>query len=118
MNLLDCLSAVKNPRGKQVQRFELHKLLLFNYYDHDARLLPLPGDCPFLPLPSIGFTPIVRHKKQACVLSCDFRQLILSLDFISLQVCFYKWTRQYVPIEENEWISIDGKAIKSTVSDS
>jgi hypothetical protein len=35
-----------------------------------------------------------------------------------LQASFHQWAKQYVPIEENEWVCIDGKAIKSTVSDS
>ena len=46
------------------------------------------------------------------------RQVVLSLDFSSLQASFHKWIRQYVPIKEKEWICINGKAIKSTVSDS
>jgi hypothetical protein len=40
------------------------------------------------------------------------------LIFTSLQACSHQWAKQYVPIEENEWICIDGKAIKSAVSDS
>ena len=38
-------------------------------------------------------------------------------DFASIQKAFHKWTQDYVQIEEGEWISIDGKSIRSPVSD-
>lgn len=48
----------------------------------------------------------------------SIRTFIQGLDFISLQNAFFQWARQYVHIEENEWTGIDGKSIRSTVSDS
>jgi hypothetical protein len=47
----------------------------------------------------------------------SIRTFILLADFGSIQQAFHKWTQDYVSIEANEWISIDGKSIRSTVSD-
>jgi len=56
-----------------------------------------------------------KNKKVPSNMSiCAF---ILSTDFASIQKAFHKWTQNYVPIETNEWISIDGKSIRSTASD-
>jgi hypothetical protein len=41
----------------------------------------------------------------------------LDIDFVSLQDAFHQWTKAYVKIEKGDWLGIDGKAIKSTVSD-
>lgn len=34
-----------------------------------------------------------------------------------MQNAFYQWAKQFVSIQKNEWIHIDGKSIRSTVSD-
>ncbi|NDV79873.1 ISAs1 family transposase [Dysgonomonas sp. 511] len=118
MTLLDCLSQVKDPRRKQGQRFELDKLLLLiimamlrgcYHYREIAR---------FCLYHQSDLTRLLKIRSKHMPSHVTIRQLVLSLDFSSLQTCFHKWAKQYVPIEENEWICIDGKAIKSTVSDS
>jgi len=43
---------------------------------------------------------------------------IRNTDFSSIQAAFHKWARNFVCIEECEWIALDGKSIKSTVSES
>ena len=47
----------------------------------------------------------------------SIRAFILNVDFSSIQAAFHKWTSNYVQIQAGEWISIDGKSIRSTVSD-
>jgi len=47
----------------------------------------------------------------------SIRAFILTTDFVSVQKAFHQWTRSYVKIKAGEWISIDGKSIRSTVSD-
>jgi hypothetical protein len=41
----------------------------------------------------------------------------LLTDFASIQAAFHKWAQNYVSIQAGEWIAIDGKSIRSTVSD-
>jgi hypothetical protein len=46
------------------------------------------------------------------------RTFILSMDSVSIQHAFHRRAQDYVSIESGEWISIDGRSIRSTVSDS
>ena len=43
-----------------------------------------------------------------------FVNLIQELDFKSLEKIFYNWSKEFVEIKKNDWVSIDGKAIKGT----
>jgi hypothetical protein len=45
-----------------------------------------------------------------------FEPLFCRQIFLSIQSAFHKWTQSYVSIEAGEWIAIDGKSIRSTVS--
>ena len=45
------------------------------------------------------------------------RRVVQTLDFDELSRQFHKWSLQYVKIGEDEWISIDGKAIAGTMTD-
>lgn len=44
------------------------------------------------------------------------RRVVQELDFGKLSEAFYKWARQHAEIAENEWLHVDGKAIKGTMS--
>lgn len=118
MNLLDCLSQVKDPRRKQGQRFELDKLLLLIIMAMMRGCYHYREIARFCSYHQSDLTRLLNIKSKHMPSHVTIRQLVLNLDFSSLQTSFHKWAKQYVPIEENEWVSIDGKAIKSTVSDS
>ena len=45
------------------------------------------------------------------------RRVLQGLDFRRLSEQFYQWAIQYTELSENEWIHVDGKAIKGTMSD-
>jgi hypothetical protein len=47
----------------------------------------------------------------------SIRTFIHPVDFVSIQAAFHKWTHSYVHIEQGEWTAIDGKSIRSAVSD-
>jgi hypothetical protein len=46
-----------------------------------------------------------------------FRTIIKNVDFEQVIEAFHKWAQQYVTIEAEEFISIDGKALGSTVTE-
>jgi hypothetical protein len=116
-NLLDSLKSVKDPRRKQGQRYPSESLLLiiimsslcnrFGYREigrfcknHEKKLIKLFG-----------------FKNNRVPSHVTIRAFIKETDFASIQSAFHKWTKNYVQIEQGEWISIDGKSIRSTVSD-
>ena len=44
------------------------------------------------------------------------RRVMLDLDYEELQLVFNQWSKQYSLIPSSEWISLDGKGLKNTVS--
>jgi hypothetical protein len=56
-------------------------------------------------------------KKKILPSHVTIREIIMNIDFDSLNEAFYNWTKDYVSISKNEWLCIDGKAIKSTVKE-
>ena len=117
MNLLDYLSQVKDPRRKQGQRFELNKLLLLMIMAMMRGCYHYREIARFCSYHQSELSQLLKLKSKHMPSHVTIRQLALSLDFSSLQASFHRWAKHYVPIAENEWIAIDGKAIKSTVSD-
>jgi len=47
----------------------------------------------------------------------QIRTILRELDYNALSIAFHDWAIQYVPLEEGDWISGDGKALNSTVTD-
>lgn len=45
------------------------------------------------------------------------RGVLQNIDFQELENIFYQWSLNYVKIKNKEWLSIDGKAIRGTVTD-
>ncbi|GGA10420.1 hypothetical protein [Okeania sp. KiyG1] len=39
------------------------------------------------------------------------------IDFTELAQVFNQWAKQQITIQEAEWLAVDGKSIRSTVSD-
>ncbi len=118
MSLVECLSTIEDPRRKQGQRYGSVAILLIilmgilrgRYgYREIGRFCKLNES---VLIEHFGF----RNNKVPSHVS--IRAFILSTDFVSIQKAFHKWTKDYVQIEEGEWISIDGKSIRSTVNDS
>jgi hypothetical protein len=117
MSLIDCLKQVKDPRRAQGQRYSSVSMLLIiimsilrnkNMYREIGRFCKL-NESDMLDL--FGF------KNGQVPSHVSIRSFIKETDFASVQAAFHQWTQSYVEIEQGEWISIDGKCIRSTVSD-
>ena len=117
MKLVECLAEVEDPRRLQGQRYGSVAFLLIilmgilrgRYgYREIARFCDLNES---VLIDRFGF------KNNKVPSHVSIRTFILGTDFTSIQKAFHKWTQDYVEIEEGEWISIDGKSIRSTVSD-
>jgi len=59
----------------------------------------------------------LKPKKGRLPTFYTVRRVIQGLDFGRLSVGFYNWARQHMDITENEWLHVDGKAMKGTMSD-
>lgn len=58
-----------------------------------------------------------KPKKGRLPTFYTVRRVIQHLDFNQLSDSFYRWSQQHIQIQENEWLHVDGKAIKGTMSD-
>ena len=116
MTLLEIFSTIPDFRRAQGLRTDLPQLLSI------CVLAYLSGHT--------GYRDIFRfgnaHKKiliDALALRhgipshVTFREILQSLDQSSLIAAFHKWSSD-LPVVEGEWLSGDGKALRSTVSDS
>lgn len=117
MNLVSCLSEVVDPRRPQGQRYSSVSILLI------IIMGILRGQYGYREIGRFGRlnqAVLVEHfgfKNKKTPSFVTIRTFILNTDFVSIQQAFHKWTQNYVQIEQGEWISIDGKSIRSTVND-
>lgn len=115
-NLLETLAAVPDPRESSGRRHGLAFVLLLvimammsGYHGYraigdfilrNARALRQHFHPPHNRLPSYS----------------TVRRVMMSLDFGALLTVFQAWATAYVPRDDQEWLSLDGKTLKGTVS--
>ena len=116
MNLIEKLDQIKDFRRKQGLRFPLTSMLLlvimsimsgrFGYREIASFARANSGDLSG-PLQFKGRIP--SHV--------TIREVIMNVDFDALNSAFHQWALGYVTIDKKEWLSIDGKSIRSTVEE-
>jgi predicted transposase YbfD/YdcC len=60
---------------------------------------------------------LLKPKKNRLPSFSTIRRVMKSVNFDELCVLFERWAKIHIRIKEKEWISIDGKAIRGTLSD-
>lgn len=116
MSLYDALRAVKDPRRGQGLRNDLGKMFCMTI---------IANLCGYF-----GGRPVARFGKAYAKTFTDelnlkhpvpshvtFTDLINRVDQGELIAAFNKWAEGYVPLEKDEMVSGDGKALGSTVTD-
>lgn len=117
MCLLECLSTINDPRRLQGQRYSSVSLLLIIIMAILRGKYGYREIGRFCKLNESSLIKRFHFKNNKVPSYVSIRSFILSADFSSIQKAFHTWTRGYVDIQPGEWISIDGKSIRSTVSD-
>lgn len=59
----------------------------------------------------------LRPAKDRLPSYSTLRRVLLRLNFDALSTAFLRWARQHIPIEEGEWLSVDGKSLCGTATD-
>lgn len=117
MNLVTYLSEIDDFRRPQGQRYGKVAMLLIiimammrnKYcYREIGRFCKFNKD---ILIETFGF------KNGKVPSHVSIRTFIIQTDFNSVQQAFHKWASHYVPIDKNEWVHVDGKSIRSTVSE-
>lgn len=117
MCLLECLSGVEDPRRLQGQRYSSTSLLLIVIMAILRGKYGYREIGRFCKLNKAALIAKFGFKNSRVPSHVSLRTFIRTTDFASIQKAFHQWTQSYVPIEEGEWIGVDGKSIRSTVSD-
>jgi len=58
----------------------------------------------------------LQLKKERIPTRNIIRAVLANINFKELEELFYKWSKTQIKIEKNEWVSIDGKALRGTMS--
>ena len=115
-SLVDYLKQIPDPRDSHGRRHELWLVLLI------IIMGIMSGYWGYRPLGRF----VERHRRElisrlkipkARVPSYSvIRRVMIALDYKELEKVFNQWSQQYSLIPESEWVALDGKSLKNTVS--
>jgi hypothetical protein len=117
MHLIENLSQIKDFRRNVGLRYPLTPLLLIIIMSIISGNTGYREIAKFAQANQNLFLKFFSKKRTKLPTHVTFREIIIGIDFNEVLTIFHQWTAQYVTIEKNEWFSIDGKALNSTVSD-
>lgn len=115
MNLIEHLCQIKDFRRKQGQRFMLPQVLLIIIMAIMSGRYGYREIASFAKANKKDLVDKLKLKKSKIPSHVTIREVIMNVDFVLLNQAFSQWALGYVTIEKDDWLSIDGKAIKSTV---
>lgn len=117
MTLFDALSDLEDPRRSQGLRTNLQHILIMSILSCICGHTGYRGISRFSKKHSALLTEVLGlvHEVPSHV---TFRDVLMRLDSAAFVSCFHNWTKEFCKMEEHKWLSGDGKALASTVSDS
>lgn len=114
-SLLSCLSEVKDPRRKQGLRISLDQLfgmVVISYLCGYTGYRAVSRFCK-------SYEGLFREElglRHAVPSFVTFRQVLMNVNEKELIKAFNEWTSGFVPLEQEEVLSGDGKSLRSTVT--
>ena len=116
MTLLKCMSQLKDPRRSQGLRISLDQLLTIVVISYMCGHTGYRGVERFGKNNRKFFIDALklRHGIPSHV---TIRWVLQNIDQRALIKAFRDWTQTYIPLERGDWMSVDGKALGSTVRD-
>ena len=117
MQLIEVLSTIEDYRSPLGRRHSLQNILIMSILGVMSGKSGFRELARFMKNNEAEFRQLLklRHKVPSHVtLTAVFK----GLDFSKFNAAFNSWANQYVKLEEQELLSIDGKAIASTTTDS
>ena len=117
LSLIEYLSKIEDFRRKQGQRFPLPIMLLIIIMGIMSGRYGYRELGTFAKANQKELGKRLRIKKDKVPSYVTIREVIMNVDIEALNQAFYQWAIGYVNISRKEWISVDGKSIKSTVDE-
>jgi len=117
MNLIECLSEIKDFRRQAGLRYELTSMLLITIMSIISGKTAYREIAAFTRANKKLFKRFFKSKTKKLPSHVTFREVIKGIDFEEVLVPFHKWSQEYVTIDADEFLAVDGKVLGSTVSD-
>jgi len=116
MDLLTALSSVKDPGRAQGQRVSMEQVLIMSILSYLCGHSGYRGISRFSKAYSDSLT-VLLGLKHAVPSHVTFADVLSRVDQQQVIDAFNRWAQGFAPLEAYSWISGDGKALGSTVSD-
>jgi len=117
MTLIEHLQKIPDFRRKQGLRYPLISVLLLTI------MSIMSGRCRYREIASFAQAnkkELLRfphlEKRGRLPSHVTIREVLKGINFDDVLAAFNDWAKQYVAVEENEWMAIDGKAMESAVT--
>lgn len=117
MTLIDHLENIKDFRRKEGKRYSKISMLLMIIMAMLRNKYSYREISRFCKQHQQTLVKIFGFKNGRAPSHVSFRKFIINTDFYEIQKAFYAWAKERVTLEKDEWVHIDGKSIRSTVSD-
>lgn len=117
MNLVEAFSMVQDCRRAEGKRYPLVVLLTIMMMSIACGLCRYREIARFAEVNKKELQRFFELKNDRMPSHVTFRSIIQTINFEQLNEAFMQWAKNFVTVTPQSWISIDGKAIRSTVSD-
>jgi len=115
-SIVDYFDAIPDPRRGAGQRHEQSFVLLLVLMSTMSGYLGYRAMGDFIKRNRESLLKDLQPKKNRLPSFDTVRRVVQGIDFSIVSKQFQRWASQHVTLSRQEWISIDGKAIKGTVT--
>ena len=115
-NLFELLEELKDHRRKQGQRHSLQTILIVIIMAIMSGAKGERAVSRFAKNNEQELIRLLKIKRKKVPSRSVISGVIQNINFKKLENIFYKWSMQFISIKKNEWINLDGKAIRGTVA--
>ena len=115
-NLFELLEELKDHRRKQGQRHSLQTILIVIIMAIMSGAKGERAVSRFAKNNEQELIRLLKIKRKKMPSRSVISGIIQNINFKKLENIFYKWSMQFISIKKNEWINLDGKAIRGTVA--
>lgn len=115
-NLYQELSKLSDVRREQGKRHKIELTVMIVILSIMSGYDGYRGIGDFINKNSEELIALFKPKKDRLPSFSTIRRVMKCIDFDELCILFEKWAKNNIEIKEKEWISLDGKSMKGTIS--
>lgn len=117
MTLVEAFSGIDDHRRAEGKRYPLVALLIMMMMSIVCGRCRYREMARFVEANQKDLQHFFHLKRAQMPSHVTFRHIIQRVDFEQLNDAFVRWARHYLSVPAGAWVSADGKALGSTVSD-